>query len=117
MQRRWDMHAVVHEKNGSYIVKQLTTGVGDSGIIFTGTQEECVARLKKILEGDKEYYLVSRVSKEWETEREIFTAPRGSNLCFPEAILVKYYLDREEAEDVLKVLEYIEKSLRTGGHV
>lgn len=112
------MHAVVHEKNGSYIVKQLTIGVGDSGIIFTGTQEECNARLKKILEGDKEYYLVSRVDKEkWETEREIFAAPRGSNLCFPEATLVKYFLDMEEAEDVLKVLEYIEKSLRTGGRV
>lgn len=110
------MHGVIHEKDGSYKVKNLSIGVGDSGIIFTGTEEECNARLKKILEGDKEYYLVSRVNK-LEIEREIVTAPRGSNLCFPEAILVKYYLDSEEAEDVLKVLEYIEHTLRTGGRV
>lgn len=107
------MHAVIHEKDNTYVVKELTIGVGDTGIVMTGTEAECNDRLHTILYGDREFYLVSRANIEkMETEREIVTAPRGSNLCFPDAIFVKRFLDRQEAYEYKKSLNYIEELLK-----
>jgi len=113
MQRRWDMHAVIHQEDDTYVVKKLTIGVGDTGIVMTGTEAECNARLNSILYGEREFYLVSRANLEkMETTREIVTAPRGSNYCFPDAIFVKRFLDRQEAYEYKKSLRYIEELLK-----
>ncbi len=107
------MHAVIHEKGNTYVVKKLTIGVGDTGIVMTGTEEECNNRLSYILNDDREFYLVSRVNLEkMVAEREIVHAPRGSNFCFPDAIFVRYFLDRQEAYDYKRSLEYMEEMLK-----
>lgn len=107
------MHAVIHEKDDTYTVKELTIGVGAEGIVMTGTEAECNSRLNSILYGDREFYLVSRANLvKMEAEREIVTAPRGSNYCFPNAILVKRFLDRQEAYEYMKSLNYIEELLK-----
>ena len=107
------MHAIIHQEDDTYVVKKLTIGVGDTGIVMTGTEAECNARLNSILYGEREFYLVSRANLEkMETTREIVTAPRGSNYCFPDAIFVKRFLDRQEAYEYKKSLRYIEELLK-----
>ncbi len=107
------MYAVIHEKGNTYVVKELTIGVGDTGIVMTGTQAECNARLNSILYDDREFYFVSRVNLEkMVAEREIVHAPRGSNLCFPDAIFALYFLDKEEAYNKKRSLEYLEEILK-----